>query len=132
MARVHGSVIYVILVGSTLLFLIISGLWMWFTSKSSKAPMRKVHRLLAIAFALPLILSAVTGIAYQAGGKWFHVGDSSLKVLLSLHQGSWLGPTLRPFYILLLAGGVFALCFTGLRMLVPKKSRISPMTPDLR
>jgi uncharacterized iron-regulated membrane protein len=126
---VHGSVIYVLLIGSALLFLLFSGLWMWFTSKSATAPVRKLHRVLAVVFALPLILSAVTGIAYQAGGTWFHVGEGNLKVLLSLHQGSWLGPTLRPFYILLLAAGVVALCITGFRMLFRRKSIVFPVAP---
>ena len=127
---VHGSVLYVLLIGSTLLFLVFSGLWMWFTSKSPKPGVRKFHRVLAVAFALPLILSAVTGIAYQVSGKWFHVGEDRLKLLLSLHQGSWLGPDLRPFYILLLGAGVIALCITGFRMLSRRKSSVSPVAPN--
>jgi uncharacterized iron-regulated membrane protein len=125
---VHGSVLYVILVGSALLFLVCSGLWMWLTSKSSKAPERKLHRVLAVVLALPLILSAVTGIAYQVGEKWFHVGQGGLKVLLSLHQGSWLGPTLRPFYILLLGVGLIGLCLTGFQMLFRRKPSASRAT----
>jgi len=118
----HGSVIYVLITGSALLFLIFSGLWMWFTSKNSKAPVRKFHRALAVAFALPLILSAITGIAYQIGSTWFDFGEDRLKLLLSLHQGSWLGPDLRPFYILFLAAGLIALCLTGFRMLLRPKA----------
>lgn len=119
---VNGSVIYLTILGGALLFLIISGLWMWFTSKTPKPGPRKSHRILAIVFSLPLVVTAVTGIAYQAGGKWFQADEGTLKLLMSLHQGSWLGPTLRPFYILLLAGGLIALCLTGFRMLLRRKS----------
>ncbi|MEY3894844.1 MAG: hypothetical protein RLZZ214_363 [Verrucomicrobiota bacterium] len=119
---VNGSVVYLFILGGALLFLIVSGLWMACTSKTPKVALRKSHRLLAVAFSLPLVVTAVTGMAYQAGGKWFHADEATLKLLLSLHQGSWLGPTLRPFYILLLASGLIALCLTGLRMLLRKKA----------
>lgn len=124
------SVLYVLVIGSALLFLVFSGLWMWFSSKSPKIPVRKFHRALAVAFSLPLILSAITGIAYQAGSKWFHISENSQKLLLSLHQGSWLGPAWRPFYILLLAIGLIVLCITGFRMLFRRKAHLPPPTPD--
>ena len=124
---VNGSVIYLFVIGSALLFLIFSGLWMWFSSKSPKVPVRKFHRGIAVVFSLPLILSAITGIAYQTGSKWFPVGEGSQKLLLSLHQGSWLGPTLRPFYILLLGTGLISLCLTGFRMAFRRK----PANPSI-
>lgn len=112
----NGSVIYVILLGLGLLFLVISGLWMWKTSQSSKNKLRKSHRLLGVIFSLPLVITAVTGIAYHVGNKWLHADEKTLKLIMNLHQGSWLGPDLRPFYILLLGGGLIVLCITGLRM----------------
>lgn len=54
------------------------------------------------------------------GSKWFHFGEDRLKLLLSLHQGSWLGLATRPFYILILGTGLIALCLTGIRMLIRK------------
>jgi hypothetical protein len=36
---------------------------------------------------------------------------------MSIHQGSWLGPVLRPYYILLLGLGLFWLIGTGIRMI---------------
>ena len=116
-----GSVVYTIFLGSALLFLVISGLWMIFTSKSAKAGARKSHRLLAILFTLPLIITAVTGVGYHIGKKWFQFSEGTLKLLMSLHQGSWLGPNLRPFYILILASGLILLCLTGLRMIRRRK-----------
>jgi len=117
----NGSVVHGLVIGSALLFLICSGLWMWFTSRSSKVVVRRSHRVFAVVFSLPLIVTAVTGMAYQAGGTWFQASDGTLKLLLSLHQGSWLGPTLRPFYILFLACGVIVLGLTGWRMLPRRK-----------
>ena len=112
----NGSVVYVIILGLGLLFLVISGLWMWKTSQSPKNKIRKSHRVLAVVFSLPMIVTAVTGIAYQVGNKWFHADEKTLKLIMNLHQGSWLGPDLRPFYILLIGGGLIVLCLTGLRM----------------
>lgn len=116
----NGSVLYLLVIGTSLAILVLSGFWMWFTSPTPKAPARKWHRLFAMILALPLLLSAVTGVAYQMGSKWFHFGEDRLKLLLSLHQGSWLGLATRPFYILILGTGLIALCLTGIRMLIRK------------
>jgi hypothetical protein len=119
----HGSVIYLAIIGGALIFLVLSGLWMLLASKSPSASARRNHRILAIAFSLPLLLSSVTGIAYQAGAKWFAADQATLKLLMSLHQGTWLGPTWRPFYILFLGLGLIGLCLTGMRMVFRKKPR---------
>ena len=113
----NGSVIYLLITGGILLFLIFSGLWMFLTSKSPKPGMRKSHRMLAVVFSLPLAVSAATGIAYQAGGKWFGAGEGTMKLLMSLHEGTWLGNIWRPFYILFIGLGLIGLCLTGLRLL---------------
>ena len=109
--------IYLLITGGILLFLIFSGLWMFLTSKSPKPGMRKSHRMLAVVFSLPLAVSAATGIAYQAGGKWFGAGEGTMKLLMSLHEGTWLGNIWRPFYILFIGLGLIGLCLTGLRLL---------------
>jgi uncharacterized iron-regulated membrane protein len=119
----HGSVLYVIVLGCGLLFMIISGLWMWRASRMPKARIRKSHRLLGVAFSLPLIITAVTGIAYQVGDRWLHLDEKSLKLIMNLHQGSWLGPELRPFYILLIGGSLVFLSLSGLRLWLPVKAR---------
>lgn len=109
------SVVYVLVVGGALLFLIGSGLYFWF-SGSAKSSRRKSHRVLAIVFALPLMLSSATGMAYHAGSKWFRADASTLDILMSLHQGTWLGKELRAYYILWIGLGLIALCLTGLRL----------------
>jgi len=124
----HGSVIYLIVTGGMLLFLIISGLWMWFTSNRKKGSVRAYHGVLAITFSLPLIVTAVTGIAMQAGVKWFDMNEATFKLLMSLHQGTWLGSTLRPFYILLLGSGLIAICLTGLKLIIRRKPGKNPFS----
>jgi len=111
----HASVVYLLLVGGGLLFLVGSGLWMWFGSPA-KGAKRSSHRALAITFALPLIVSSVTGMAFHAGAKWFAWDEPVLDILMSLHQGTWLGKELRVYYIILLGGGLIGLCLTGLRL----------------
>lgn len=109
------SVVYLFLIGGALVFLICSGMWMWL-SGGSRTTQKKSHRVLALTFSLPLLLSAVTGMAYHAGAKWFQADEATLELLMSLHQGTWLGKELRAYYILLLGTGLIALCLTGLRL----------------
>ena len=110
------AAIYVLLLGIAALAIIVSGIRTF--RKSGRRGVRSIHMTLALIFFLPLGLSAVTGMAYELGNSWFNISDGSAKVLLSLHQGSWLGPTWRPFYILLLGAGVLGMLLTGLKMLL--------------
>ena len=56
--------------------------------------MRSVHRLLSWLF-VPLLLNALTGIAYDVGVHWIGFEKKSLKWLMKLHTGSiiakWVG-----------------------------------------
>ncbi len=121
----HGSVIYVIALGIGLLFLVVSGLYMWKVGQTPRTKLRKSHSLLGVIFSLPFLISAVTGIAYHVGNKWLHADEKTLKLIMNLHQGSWLGPDLRPFYMLLIGIPLIFLCLSGLRlwwtMKFPKK-----------
>jgi predicted permease len=117
-----GSTIYLSAVGGILILLIVSGLWMMFTSKFSKNPRRKAHRILAIIFFLPLLISAVTGMAFHVGDLWLPMSDATKDLLMDLHEGAWLGKTLKPFYILLLTAGTLGLGISGVRMLFRAKA----------
>ena len=117
----NGSVVFLAVLGSGLLFLVFSGLWMWRAGRLPSAKVRRSHRFLGVLFSLPLIITAVTGIAYQVGGKWLGADEKFLKLVMNLHQGSWLGPELRPFYILLVGGALVFLCLSGLRLVLPGK-----------
>lgn len=115
-----GSQIYLAIIGGLFLFLIFSGLRVWFTSRSANTPVRRLHRLLGILFSLPLIVSTITGLAYRLGEK--RLAESTLDFLMVLHQGDWLGKTLRPYYILLLVTSVLAFTVTGLLMIWRSRS----------
>lgn len=77
---------------------------------------RKVHRKLAPFIFLPLLLSALTGVSYRIGKSWFGLGDDFGEAMMVIHQGTWLGPQLRPFYVLLNALGAIGMIITGIVM----------------
>lgn len=110
-----GSAIYVILNGAGLLGLVVTGLYLVLKGGAKVQP-RIFHRILGTIFLLPLALSAITGIAFKIGDEWFDLPDSTLGLLMSLHQGSWLGKAARPFYILAIGIGLLGLAISGLQM----------------
>lgn len=111
--------VYVLLVGLGLLGMIFTGLTM-IKAKLSKTQPRKdqrsVHRILALITFLPLLVSAITGIAYRLGKTWFGLSNEQASVLMTLHQGSYLGQTFKPIYVLLVGAGLLSLLVTGIRM----------------
>ncbi|PMB07048.1 peptidase [Fischerella thermalis CCMEE 5273] len=112
---------YVALVGLGLLALIGSGavLWSRFRRRSPAKlpPERNIHRFLAPIALLPLMVSAGTGIAYRLSINWLGVSEEQVEFLMTLHQGSYLGSTLRPFYVLLVGAGLLIMLWTGVQML---------------
>ena len=62
-------------------------------------------------------------VAYHAGDVWFDAGEETQKILMSLHQGTWLGKKWRVFYILLPGLGLIGLCLTGLRVWLSLRKR---------
>lgn len=106
---------YVLLVGGSLLALIITGAILTIKSRS-QAKARKMHRWLGIILMLPLLISAVTGIAFKLGEEWFHMPEDSLKFLMMLHEGDWLGKQGKPFYVLFVGLGLLALGIYGLQL----------------
>ncbi|MEG4850389.1 PepSY domain-containing protein [Microcoleus sp. B5-D4] len=77
---------------------------------------RKLHRQVAPIIFIPLLLSALTGVTYRLAQSWFGIEDDAAEIFMVIHQGSYLGKELRPFYVLLLALGVIGLIVTGLTM----------------
>ena len=110
-----GSVVYVIIVGTGLLGLIATGLYLALKSRAKGQP-REFHRIVGAIFLLPLAASAATGIALKVGADWLHLPEGTLGILMSIHQGSWLGKAARPFYVLAIGIGLLSLAITGLRM----------------
>jgi hypothetical protein len=78
---------------------------------------RKLHRKIAPILFLPLLVSALTGIAYRLGRSWFGIPDAVADFLMVIHQGAYLGVPLEPIYVLLLGLGLVGMSITGLTML---------------
>jgi uncharacterized iron-regulated membrane protein len=77
---------------------------------------RKWHRKLAPILVLPLAISAVTGILFRVGQSWVGLPPTTLRTLLSVHQGAYLGDALKIVYVLLLGLGLVGMIVTGLTM----------------
>lgn len=108
-----GSSAWILLAGGGLLALTLTGLVLAIKSRAKGQP-RVAHRVLGAVLLLPLTASAVTGMTVHFGGK--HLSDQAGDILMSIHQGSWLGPTLRPFYILFIGLGLLVMIATGLKL----------------
>lgn len=81
------------------------------------AAFRKLHRRIAPILFLPLLASALTGVAYRLGKSWFGIPDSAANFFMVIHQGEYLGLPLVPVYVLLVGLGLVAMIVTGLTML---------------
>ncbi len=88
----------------------------------------KLHRQLAPILFLPLLASALTGVAYRLGKSWFGIPDLVGNVLMTIHQGEYLGKQLVPIYILLIALGVVGMSLTGINLLARGSSDRSGQT----
>lgn len=116
--------VYILLTGLGLVAMIVTGISMLNQkkkaaqnhSKSTKFTPRSLHGWLAPIFLLPLFVSASTGIIYRLGKAWFGLSNSQAKFFLNIHQGSYLGPSMRAFYVLLVGLGLLAMLLTGIQM----------------
>lgn len=108
-----GSHAWVFISGGGLLALSLTGLFLVIKSRAKGQP-RVAHRILGAILLLPLTASAVTGLTVHFGGE--RLSKEAGNILMSIHQGSWLGPTLRPFYILFIGLGLLVMIATGLRL----------------
>lgn len=105
--------------GLGLLALTVSGGWLLWRSRAKQGA-RRWHRVAAWGMLPPLLATSVTGLGYHFGEAWFGFEKDTLKLLMNIHQGSWLGPKLRAFYILLVGGGLLTLMGTGVALLMKK------------
>ena len=84
---------------------------------------RLIHRRLAPWLFILLALSAITGLAYRVGRKWFGVDKEAGNFLMSLHTGEWAGSVFSTLQILTAGLGLLILLGSGAPMFVKSKSR---------
>lgn len=85
--------------------------------------LRLIHRRLAPWLFTLLALSAITGLAYRVGRKWFGVDKEAGDFLMSLHTGEWAGSVFSTLQILAAGLGLLFLLGSGAAMFVKSKSR---------
>jgi hypothetical protein len=87
--------------------------------------LRKLHRQAASFIFIPLLLTALTGVAYRIGRSWFGLSDEfgefmmvihQGEILLTIHQGAYLGATFKPIYVLLVGVSLAIMLATGIQM----------------
>ena len=77
------------------------------------ALMRRWHGRLGPLLLLPLLNSALTGVAYRLAKDWLGLERQQVHWLMVLHEGEWLGATGESLYVLCEALGVLWLLGTG-------------------
>lgn len=110
------SPFYVLLTGAGLLFLLFTGAAMLW-QRTGKGTARVWHRVLGAVFLLPLAATAVTGILYETGQAWFGISEDTADLLMTIHEGAWLGRGFKVYYSLLIGCGLLSLGFFGLALL---------------
>lgn len=78
-----------------------------------KGALRKYHRLIAVTVCLPLMMTAVTGIAMAIADYWFHQ-DELVGFLINFHTFQIFG--LSAIVPILNGLGLIGLMITGLSM----------------
>ncbi|XFA73166.1 hypothetical protein RYO59_001404 [Thermosynechococcaceae cyanobacterium Okahandja] len=122
-----GVPIYVLATGLGLLAILMTGLvLLWGRPLPAKTGSRQIHHLVAGLAALPLLISATTGIAYRLGRNWLGLSKEQAAIFLSLHQGTYWGEAGRPFYILVVGLSLLALIGTGITLLPRRLPRWWP------
>ena len=89
---------------------------------------RKLHRKSALIVFLPLLLTTLTGIAYQLGRSWFGMSKEVAEIFMVIHQGEYLGEPLKPIYVILVGLGLLGMVVTGLSMTRLRENYRQPRT----
>lgn len=105
----------VLLVGSALLFLLVTGATMQ-RRRAGKGTLRTWHRILGTVLLLPLAATAITGMLYKTGQAWFGITEETAELLMSIHEGAWLGRSLGAYYSVVMGCALLALGFLGLAL----------------
>lgn len=79
-----------------------------------KLPLYKIYRQFIPLLFLPLIATALTGIVYGIGDRFFTLPSIITNVLIFIHKGQFLGIKLVPIYVLLMGLGTSLICLVTL------------------
>lgn len=121
--------LYVIFLGLGVLILSLSGFSLlnkkliFRQGNVPKLQERRYHQLGGMILFIPLLLTATTGVLYHFSVFGLHLPKENVGWLLSIHQGAYLGATLKPVYILLLGLGVMYMMVTAWKMLSRQRRR---------
>ena len=114
------SPFYMLVTGLGLLFLIASGLFM-LRQRGGKGIARWWHRLLGGVLLLPLAATSITGVLYKSGQAWFGLSEDTADLLMTIHEGAWLGKNLKVWYVVVTGCGLLAMGLFGLVLLRRKR-----------
>ena len=89
-----------------------------------KLTFRNLHRQIAPILFFPLLASALTGVAYSLGKNWLGAPNSLTNILITIHQGKYLGEKLSPVYVLLVGLGLVGMSVTGLILINHPRSNL--------
>ncbi len=84
---------------------------------------RSLHRRLAPAIVVPLLLTVVSGMAFRVGRSWFGLSADFGGWMMALHEGRYLGKQLVPFYVLFVGLALLAMIGSGLSLLRRRRLR---------
>lgn len=115
------SPFYVLLVGTALLFIVATGAFLLW-QKAGKGMTRTWHRVLGAVLLFPAAATAISGVLYKTGQAWFGLSEDAARVLMSIHEGAWLGRGLKVYYSVFTGCGLLALGLSGLALLRRRRS----------
>lgn len=112
--------LYVLAMGLGLLGLLVTGAQLLpaLVRRRPAQGERLLHGRLALVALVPLWITAVSGVLFRLLEAWTPLPLARFRWLMALHQGGWLGPQLRPVYVLLVGVGLAGLLATGVRMVI--------------
>jgi hypothetical protein len=119
--------IYPLVMGIAVVLMVITGTPMlirWFRSRranDNRGSVEHLHRVVSLAIALPLAITALSGVFYTLGRYYFGSDKAFLKLTMRFHQFSFFTPSV--YYISLLFAGSLILLVSGFYMLDERSSR---------
>ena len=70
---------------------------------------------------LTLAATAITGVNYKTGQGWFGLSEDTADLLMTIHEGAWLGKNLKVWYVVVTGCGLLAMGLFGLVLLRRKR-----------